>query len=453
MRTVLIANRGEIACRIIKSCRALGIKSVAVYSDADAEALHVQLADEVHYIGPAKPRESYLHFGRLLEAAKLSGAEAVHPGYGFLAENADFAETVQSAGLIWVGPNPAVIRKMGDKERARKIAKCVGVPVLPGSGRFTADSMQNLAATANRIGFPLLIKAAAGGGGIGMRLAENAEQAEKVAAATQELAKRAFGDDAIFLERFVRVARHVEVQIFGFGDGRAVHYFERDCSIQRRFQKIIEESPAPNLSGEIRQSLAEAALALATRENYASAGTVEFVVDGETGDFFFLEMNTRIQVEHPVTEETTGVDLVALQLRLAAGDDLSEISQPDIRQNGHAIECRVYAENPSRMFLPTPGKLETLKFPKAADGLRIDSGVSEGDSVTPHYDPMIAKIIAHGKNRQAAVSRMQTALAESQVEGTASNLAFLRRCLSNPDFCAGKISTDFVDRHKASLIE
>ncbi|MCG8358457.1 MAG: ATP-grasp domain-containing protein, partial [Kiloniellales bacterium] len=320
MHKVLVANRGEIACRVIRGCRALGLSAVAVHSEADAAALHVELADEAHAIGPPKPQESYLKAETIIETARKAGADAIHPGYGFLAENASFARMVQDAGLIWVGPRPATIEDMGDKERARLLAKSAGVPILPGSPRFPENDLAGLDEAAAEVGFPLLVKASAGGGGIGMRLVEAPEDLQKVVVATQGMAARSFGDGTVFLERYVRKARHIEIQVFGLGDGHAVHLFERECSIQRRFQKIIEETPAPGLPAATRQAMAEAAVALAKQERYRGAGTVEFVVDAESNAFFFLEMNTRIQVEHPVTEMTTGLDLVALQLRLAAGE-------------------------------------------------------------------------------------------------------------------------------------
>lgn len=452
MRRVLVANRGEIACRIIRACRAEGVAAVAVYSDADANALHVENADDARRIGGAAPRESYLNFDAILAAARDAQADAVHPGYGFLAENADFAGAVESAGLIWVGPRAQHIRDMGDKNAAREAAQAAGVPVLPGSGRVAADHPDALARAGEQTGYPLLIKAAAGGGGIGMRRVDSADQLAGAAEATAALAGRAFGDGGIFLERFVANARHVEVQVFGFGDGRAAHFFERECSLQRRFQKIIEEAPSPGISGELRADMHAAAVALARAVGYRGAGTVEFVVDDDRGEFFFLEMNTRIQVEHPVTEMICGVDLVALQLRLAAG----ALQDADFKQEsiaaGHAIECRLYAEDPLRMFLPSPGTLEQLQFPATGDDVRIDTGFRQGDVITPHYDPMLAKIITHGRDRDAACARMATALDAVRVGGVASNLDFLKNCIAHPAFRAGETLTNFVDRHKDDLI-
>lgn len=452
MKKVLIANRGEIACRIIRSCRELGIKTVAVHSEADAGALHVALADEAYDIGPAKAAESYLRADKILEVAKACGADGIHPGYGFLAENFEFAKAVGEAGLTWIGPKPATIEDMGDKERARALAQSAGVPVLPGSPRFGVNDLDGLEEAAEKVGYPLLVKASAGGGGIGMRLVEKPEDLVKVVEATQTMAERSFGDGTIFLERYVPKARHVEIQVFGFGDGRAVHLFERECSIQRRFQKIIEESPAPGLPAETRDAMAKAAVSLAGQERYRGAGTVEFVVDADTGEFFFLEMNTRIQVEHPVTEAITGMDLVGLQIRLAAGEDLSAITQDSIKRTGHAVECRIYAENPDKMFLPSPGTLDTLEFPPEGNGVRIDTGVREGDKITPYYDPMIAKVICHGADRAEAIDRSIEALKKTRLEGLVCNIPFLIRTLEHDAFRAGDTHTSFVDAHKADLL-
>lgn len=452
MKKLLVANRGEIACRVIRSARALGIATVAVHSEADATSLHVKHADEAHEIGPAKAAESYLKVERILDAARASGAEAIHPGYGFLAENAEFAAAVMDSGLVWVGPEPAQITAMGDKERARGIAERAGVPVLKGSPRFTIGNNEGLQAAAAQVGYPLLVKASAGGGGIGMKLVENGDALEKVVESTQAMAERSFGDGAVFLERYIPKARHIEIQVFGFGDGRAVHFFERECSIQRRFQKVVEEAPASDLPAAVRDAMARAAVSLAEAQSYRGAGTAEFIVDAATKEFFFLEMNTRIQVEHPVTEMTTGSDLVALQIRLARGDDLSALTQESIRQSGHAIECRLYAENPDKMFLPSPGQLNTLILPQATDNVRIDTGVAEGDVITPYYDPMIAKLICSGENRAAALDAMDTALGQTNIEGIANNVDFLRRVVTHSKFVAGDVFTGFIDTHKNDLI-
>jgi 3-methylcrotonyl-CoA carboxylase alpha subunit len=453
MRKVLIANRGEIACRIIRSCKALGIGTVAVHSEADARALHVDLADEAYPVGPAPAKHSYLSIPAILAAAEASGADAVHPGYGFLAENSAFARAVMAAGLIWIGPDPDSIDDMGDKERARLLAKAAGVPILPGSPRFARGELHGLSEAAEQVGFPLLVKASAGGGGIGMRRVDTVADLAKVVETTQTLAEKSFGDGAVYLERLVPKARHIEIQVFGFGDGRAVHLFERECSIQRRFQKIIEETPAPRLDSATVAEMARSAVALCRQERYRGAGTVEFVVDAETGAFYFLEMNTRIQVEHPVTEMTVGVDLVALQVRLAKGDDLSELTQDSIQRAGHAIECRLYAENPKMNFLPSPGVLKRFHLPAEGNGLRIDTGVREGDQITFHYDPMIAKLVARGDTRDAAIDRMLQCLNELAVEGVATNTGFLARVLDHPAFRAGDTHTGFVAEHGDALLK
>jgi 3-methylcrotonyl-CoA carboxylase alpha subunit len=453
MQKVLIANRGEIACRVIRSCRALGLRTVAIYSEADAQALHVAEADEARAIGPAPAKQSYLVIDRIVGAAKAAGADAVHPGYGFLAENSDFAKAVAEAGMTWIGPTPDSIDDMGDKERARLLARAAGVPILPGSARFGRGDLGGLEAAAREVGFPLLVKASAGGGGIGMRRVDKSEELLKTVEATQALAEKSFGDGAVYLERLVAKARHVEIQVFGFGDGHAVHMHERECSVQRRFQKIIEETPSPALTPETRAAMAEAAVALVKQERYRGAGTVEFVADAESGAFYFLEMNTRIQVEHPVTEMTTGLDLVGLQIRLARGDDLCFLTQDSIRPQGHGIECRLYAENPAMNFLPSPGSLKRFRLPNAGDGIRIDTGVREGDQITFHYDPMIAKLVSHGRDRGEAIARMLAALDEIKVEGVTTNAPFLRRVIDHPAFRAGDTHTGFVTEHGASLLK
>ena len=452
MQRVLIANRGEIACRIIRSCKALGLQTVAVYSEADVNALHVALADGAEPIGPAPARQSYLDMDAVIAAARAAQVDAIHPGYGFLAENPRFAERVEAAGFTWIGPRPKTIEDMGDKERARLLAKAAGVPVLPGSPRFAPADLSGLEEEAERVGYPLLVKAAGGGGGIGMQRVEEPAKLRAVVGSTQQMAERAFGDGTVYLERFIPKARHVEIQVFGFGDGRAVHLFERDCSIQRRYQKIIEETPAPELAEETRRAMSQAAVALAAQERYRGAGTIEFVVDATTKEFFFLEMNTRIQVEHPVTEMTTGHDLVALQIRLARGDDLADLCQDDMRQEGHAIECRIYAENPAKMFLPSPGSLEVFQLPEPGVGMRIDAGVREGDRITPHYDPLIAKLICWGADRGQAIERSLAALRKSAIEGIHSNLKFLIKVLEHPAFRAGDVHTGFVDAHRPELV-
>ena len=368
MKKVLIANRGEIACRVIRSCRTLGLKTVAVFSEADAKALHVEMADEAFPVGPAPARQSYLIAENILSAARSSGADAIHPGYGFLAENSGFARAVAAAGLTWIGPSPETIEDMGDKERARLLAKAADVPILPGSGRFTAQDAAGIDDAAREVGFPLLVKAAAGGGGIGMRRVDKPEELAKIVEATQSLAEKSFGDGTIYLERLVAKARHVEIQVFGFGDGNAVHLFERECSIQRRFQKIVEETPAPGLAPAVRRAMAEAAVALVRQERYRGAGTVEFVMDATTGAFYFLEMNTRIQVEHPVTEMTTGLDLVGLQIRLARGEDLAFLTSgfhpPGRPQHRMPTLCR----EPGEEFHALAGPAEALHLAAGGRG-------------------------------------------------------------------------------------
>jgi 3-methylcrotonyl-CoA carboxylase alpha subunit len=451
MQKVLIANRGEIACRIMASCRRLGLRTVAVYSEADEAAKHVAEADEAVAIGGARADESYLRGEHILRAASESGADAIHPGYGFLAENAEFARAVEDAGLVWIGPAPKTIDDMGDKQRARALAEAAGVPVLPGGFRIAPGETVEIGPDVEAIGFPLLVKAAAGGGGIGMRRVDRSEDLTAAVAATQSLAARAFGDGTVYLERFVARARHVEVQVFGFGDGRVVHAFERECSVQRRFQKIVEETPAPGLSEATRTAMRDAAVALAAAEGYRSAGTVEFVVDAATEQFYFLEMNTRIQVEHPVTEMTTGLDLVGMQIALAAGLPMTVAGQTDIRAQGHAIECRVYAERPHKNFLPSVGTLTRYIPPPMEPGLRIDAGVREGDKVTQYYDPMIAKVIVHAPDRDGAIDRMLRALSEFYIEGVETNLAFLQRIMTHPIFRAGAAETGFVEAHRKEM--
>lgn len=439
-RKVLIANRGEIACRIIRSCRTLGLATVAVFSEADREAMHVRLADEAAFVGPAPARESYLRVDAILDAARRTGAHAVHPGYGFLSENADFAAAVQDAGLIWVGPSPACMSAMGDKERARQIADQAGVPILPGSRRFGPQDLDGLDEEARRLEYPLLVKAAAGGGGIGMRRVDRESDLLQAVQATQSMAAKAFGDGSVYLEHYVSSARHVEVQVFGYGDGNGVHLFDRDCSVQRRFQKVIEEAPAPGIPDRVRDVLYRSALALVRAQKYSGAGTIEFVFDRQKERAWFLEMNTRIQVEHPVTELITGIDLVGWQLEQAFGL-LQRVSQETIRASGHAVECRLYAERPEKCFLPSPGPLEELRWPEESEGLRIDTGVREGDRVTPYYDPMIAKLAAWGADRDAAIHRLERGLVDLKLSGLRTNAEFLRQVLADDDFLQSRVDT------------
>jgi 3-methylcrotonyl-CoA carboxylase alpha subunit len=451
LKKVLVANRGEIACRVIAACRGLGIEAVAIYSDADRTARHVRMADTAHHVGPSRVDRSYLDVAAVLDAARASGADAVHPGYGLLSENADFAAAVTAAGLTWIGPAPETIAAMGDKGRARAIAAEAGVPVLPGSPRFAAIEADEIAAFGAATGFPLLVKAAGGGGGIGMRRVDRPEDLAGVVETTRGMAERAFGNPTVYLERFVPTARHIEVQVFGFGDGRAVHLYERECSVQRRFQKVVEEGPSPALDAATRTRMAEAAAALAASQDYAGAGTVEFIFDDESGEFYFLEMNTRIQVEHAVTEMITGLDLVQMQLRLARGDDFSDFAQADVGSDGHAIELRVYAENPAKNYMPSPGRLSRVAFP-SGDGVRVDTGFEEGDDITPFYDPLIAKLIVRGSDRADAIARGRAMLGDTVVEGPATNLALLRAVLDHPAFVAGRTFTNFLDVHKQDLL-
>ena len=447
-RTLLIANRGEIACRIIRTARRLGLRTIAVYSAADAEALHVAEADDAYCLGPAPARESYLAIPNILEAARRAGAEAVHPGYGFLSENADFAAACEAAGLVFVGPPPAVIRAMGEKAAAKALMEQAGVLVVPGYHGAAQDE-KRLAAAARRLGFPLLIKASAGGGGRGMRIVEDAEGLTPALASARREAESAFGNGRLILEKYLVDPRHVEVQIFADRQGNVVHLFERDCSIQRRHQKVIEEAPAPDLDPSLRRALAEAAVTAARAVAYVGAGTVEFVVAG--GAFHFIEMNTRLQVEHPVTEMITGLDLVEWQLRIAAGEALP-LDQAALHSTGHAVEARLYAEDPARDFLPATGSLRQFRLPPAAEGLRIETGVREGDEVTPYYDPLLAKLVAWGEDRATAIRRLAAALAATRVAGLAGNRDFLLRLLDHPDFVAGRVDTGFIARHRAALL-
>ncbi|MGR3640311.1 acetyl-CoA carboxylase biotin carboxylase subunit [Alterinioella nitratireducens] len=451
MKKLLIANRGEVACRIIRSAREMGIATVAVYSEADAAALHVEMADEAREIGPARASDSYLKTETILTVATETGADAIHPGYGFLSENADFAEAVLAAGLTWVGPAPETIRLMGDKQSARRTAEAAGVPVVPGSPRFAPGALKGVEEAGHAVGYPLLVKAASGGGGIGMRQVDGPEALTKTAAMVQEAAVKSFGDGDIYLERYLPRARHVEVQVFGFGDGTAIHLHERDCSLQRRFQKVIEEAPAPGLPEATRDAMGNAALSLCAEVSYSGAGTVEFILDAATGEFFFLEMNTRIQVEHPVTEMVTGRDLVAMQLELARTGDVKDRSAPGT--DGWSIECRLYAENPAKKFFPSPGKLTRFDTPAPRPDLRIETGFRVGDTVSPYYDPLIAKIVTHGSDRTAAITRAVTALRETKAEGIVTNREFLIACLASEGFAAGDVHTRFIDDHGAALLE
>jgi 3-methylcrotonyl-CoA carboxylase alpha subunit len=445
---ILIANRGEIANRVIRTARRLGIRTVAVYSDADAGALHVAAADEAYHIGAAPPQQSYLNVDRIVAVAERSGAAAIHPGYGFLSENAELADACAELGIVFVGPPAEAIRAMGSKSAAKAIMEAAGVPVVPGyHGRAQEPAM--LAQAAAEIGFPVLIKAVAGGGGKGMRIVEAAAAFPAAVESARREAMAAFGDDAMLIEKYLVRPRHVEVQVFVDRHGQAVHLFERDCSIQRRHQKIIEEAPAPGIGPAVRRRLGEAAIAAARAIAYEGAGTVEFLLD-ETGDFFFMEMNTRLQVEHPVTEMITGIDLVEWQIRIAAGEPLP-LAQENIRATGHAFEARLYAEDPDRNFLPAPGLLHHLRFPAEGPHVRIDTGVRQGDEIGIHYDPLIAKLVVWDRDRPAALKRFQVALAGVQIVGPTANVEFLLAVAAHPAFAAAEIDTGFIPRHRADV--
>lgn len=444
---LLIANRGEIACRIIRTCRRLGIRTIAVFSDADREAPHVRMADAAVAIGPPPAAESYLRIDGILEAAKRTGAEAIHPGYGFLSERPAFARAVRDAGLIFVGPSPEAMELLGGKDTAKRIAVEAGVPVVPGYDETRQDT-ETLVQAARAIGVPLLIKAAAGGGGKGMRRVSDLAEFEDALAVCRREAEAAFGDGRVLLERWLEAPRHIEVQVFGDGRGGAVHLFERDCSLQRRHQKIIEEAPAPGLDEATRLAMGRAAVALLRHVRYANAGTVEFLLE-PTGRFFFIEMNTRLQVEHPVTEAITGFDLVEWQLRLAAGEGLPA-RQEDIRYFGHAFEARVYAEDPARGFLPQTGRIERLALAHGVEGVRIDCGVDEGSLITSFYDPLIAKLIVHAPDRALARARLEGALDRSAVLGLATNLDFLRAVVRDDTFRRAAVDTGWLDRGEAA---
>jgi 3-methylcrotonyl-CoA carboxylase alpha subunit len=439
IRRALIANRGEIACRIASTLHEMGLRSIAVYSDADRGALHTRLADEAWRIGPAEPRASYLNGEALLEACRASKADAVHPGYGFLAENAEFAAAVEKAGLVFIGPTPQQIRAMGDKRAARKLAENARVPVVPGAEGANASA---LAKEAKRIGFPVMVKAAMGGGGKGMRVVEDAAQLEEAVESAQRIAASAFGDGTVYLEKRLEHARHVEVQVLGDGAGEAIHLFDRECSLQRRHQKVIEECPSPAVSEALRERLLHAAVTLAKEVRYRGAGTVEFLVAGN--DFYFLEMNTRLQVEHPVTELVTGHDLVRAQLVVAMEKKLP-FEQDQVRRGGHAIEARVYAEDAAREFLPQSGTLTRLRWPDGAF-VRVDRGVEAGDEVTVHYDPMLAKIVTFARDRETALERLVGALDATRVHGVVTNLPFLRALARHPAVAAAKFDTEWIER-------
>ena len=446
-RTLLIANRGEIACRVIRTAKAMGLRTVAVYSEADRDTMHVAMADEAVLLGPARARDSYLNIERVIDAARQSGAEAVHPGYGFLSENAEFAQACADAGLVFVGPTAAMMTAMGSKSGSKMLMEKAGVPLVPGYHGDAQDEA-TLAKAADKIGFPVLIKASAGGGGRGMRIVSSAGELAAAITSARREAKAAFGDDRLLIEKFVENPRHIEVQIIGDSHGNLLSLFERECTLQRRHQKVVEEAPSPTLNPAQREAVCAAARKAAGAVNYAGAGTIEFVSDGK--DVFFIEMNTRLQVEHPVTELITGIDLVEWQLRVAFGEKLP-LNQDQIKFNGHAIEARVYAENPHKNFMPSVGRIGTWRTPDRSNGLRIDAGYREGDAVSPHYDAMLAKVIAWAPTRDAAIERLNRGLEETDVRGIVTNIPFLSALLTHPNVRANAIDTGFIERELKKL--
>jgi len=439
-KKILIANRGEIACRIIKACQEMKIKTVAIYSDIDSEAPHVMMADESIQIGPANPSESYLNYDKVINAAKETNSDAIHPGYGFLSENGEFAQFVIDSGLVFIGPDPETIRVMGDKAESKKMMIDAGVPTIPGSDGELSGNIDRIA---SEIGYPLMVKAAAGGGGKGMRVVSSPDELESAIEAAKNEARNSFGNDTLILEKFLDNPRHIEVQILGDNHGNIIHLYERECSIQRRHQKIIEESPSPAISNKIRKMMGDAAIKAAKVANYKNAGTVEFLY--QNSEFYFLEMNTRLQVEHGVTEMVCGIDIVKWQIKIAYGEDLN-LSQKDVKQRGHSIECRIYAEDPSRDFLPTPGIIRRMILPEGP-GVRNDVGISEGQEVTSAYDPLLAKLVVWDSNRNSAINRMDNALANFVILGLITNQPFLRDIMQNKYFQKCSFSTNFVDEH------
>jgi acetyl-CoA carboxylase, biotin carboxylase subunit len=440
---ILIANRGEIAVRVIRACRDLGFKSVAVFSEPDRSALHVRLADEAYCIGPAVSSESYLVKEKILDIAQKSGAEAIHPGYGFLSENASFARACLEAGIVFIGPPPEAIEMMGDKMAARQAMIKAGVPVVPGTENPIEEEI-GIIKIAERIGYPILIKAAAGGGGKGMRVVNDQSEIKSAVRGARSEARSSFGDDRIYIEKYLPRPRHIEIQVIADSHGNYVYLGERECSIQRRHQKVIEEAPSPLVTGPMRKRMGEAAIAAARTAGYINAGTVEFLADDHR-DFYFLEMNTRLQVEHPVTELVTGIDLAVEQIKIAAGEKLS-FAQKDIVMKRHAIECRIYAEDPSSGFLPSTGTLKLYQEPSGV-GVRVDSGVYEGAEISVYYDPMIAKLLAYGRNRSESIARMLRALSEYRIAGVATNIEFHKEILNHPEFNAGKLHTHFIEKN------
>lgn len=442
MNKILIANRGEIAVRIIRACKEMNLKTVAVYSQIDKDAMHTRLADEAICIGPADPRKSYLNFKNIIEAANITGADSIHPGFGFLSENSQFAKICEESNIKFIGPAYTVIEKMGNKSNAKELMKSAGVPVIEGSDG-SVKGLKDAIKIANKIGYPVMLKAAAGGGGKGIRIVNSAEELETNYNIVKQEAKLSFNDDEIYLEKFVKNPRHVEIQILADEHGNVVHLGERDCSIQRKNQKIIEETPSTAIDDKLRSKMGEAAIKAAKVAKYTSCGTVEFLVDNEK-NFYFMEMNTRIQVEHPITEERTGVDIVKAQIKIAAGEPL-KIKQKNIVFRGHSIECRINAENPSKKFMPCPGTITGLNLP-GGNGIRVDTAIYEGYTIPPSYDSMIAKIITHGDTRNEAISKMKRALEEIVIEGVDTNIDFLFKIIKNPNFIRGTFDTSFIEK-------
>ncbi|MDE3179014.1 MAG: acetyl-CoA carboxylase biotin carboxylase subunit [Acidobacteriota bacterium] len=441
-KKILIANRGEIAVRVMRACRELGIRTVAIYSDADRGALHIRYADEAHRIGPPPSAESYLRIDAILDAARDAGVEAVHPGYGFLSENPGFARACEKAGIIFIGPSAQAMELMGSKTAARRAAKQAGLPVVPGT-ETNLETLQDIKEAARRAGYPVMLKASSGGGGKGLRTVEREDEIESAFLVARSEALNAFGDGSVYVEKFLTRPRHIEIQILGDHYGRVIHLGERECSLQRRHQKVLEESPSPFVGASLRSEMGEAAVRIGKFASYTNAGTVEFLADQE-GRFYFLEMNTRIQVEHPVTEAVTGIDLVKAQVRIAAGDPLPW-TQEEIGRRGHALECRIYAEDPANNFFPSPGLIRRLRVPMGP-GVRDDSGVYEGWTVPIEYDPLLSKLVAWGSDREEALARMRRALDEYEVTGIKTNIGFFRRLLGHPDFVRGCFDTGFLDR-------
>lgn len=439
---ILIANRGEIAVRIIRACREMGIETVAVYSDIDREALHVQMADEAVCIGPAKPSESYLNMENIISATVLTGAQAIHPGFGFLSENSKFAQMCKECNIVFIGPDTKTMNNMGNKSKAREIMMKANVPIVPGT-EGNVETSEEALKEAERIGYPVMVKAAAGGGGRGIRIVKNSHELIKMFETAKREAEIAFGDGSMYMEKFIENPKHVEFQILGDNYGNVVHLGERDCSIQRRNQKVLEETPCPIMTEELRNKMGEVAVKAAKAVNYKGAGTIEFLLD-KNGEFYFMEMNTRIQVEHPVTEMITGIDLVKEQIKIAYGEKLS-VTQEDIKFNGHSIECRINAENPAKGFMPSPGAIGVACIP-GGSGIRIDSALYQGYKMPPNYDSMIAKLIVHGKDRNEAISKMKRALGEFILEGIDTNISFQFEILNNKTFNEGKYNTGFINK-------